>query len=46
MMAAQQGNCQMVQFLLERGADINALNKVIMGSNDVTVYVFNFVGLI
>ena len=30
MIAAQQANCEMTQSLLERGADINAANKVIM----------------
>ena len=29
MIAAQQGNCEMIQLLLEHGADINAVNKVI-----------------
>ena len=36
MIAAQQGECKMIQLLLENGADINAVNKVIIGSIAVT----------
>ena len=35
-----------MKLLLERGADVNAVNKVIIGSNAVTVYAFEFVGFI
>ena len=31
MIAAKEGNLQMIKFLLEHGADINAVNKVIIG---------------
>ena len=37
MIAAQEGNCGMIQLLLSRGADINAVNEVIIGPNAVTV---------
>ena len=37
MIAVQHGHCEMIKFLLEHGADINAVNKVIVGPNAVTV---------
>ena len=37
MIAAKQGSCEIIKVLLERGADINAVNKVVIGSNVVTV---------
>ena len=37
MIAAQEGNCEIVKLLLEHGADIKAVNKVIVGSNAVTL---------
>ena len=37
MIAAEQGSCEIVRVLLERGADINAVNTVIIGSDVVTV---------
>ena len=46
MIAAQQGNCAIMELLLERGADVNAVNKVIIGSNAVTASVFELSGFI
>ena len=37
MIAAQHGHCEMIQWLLENGADINAVNKVTIGSHVVGV---------
>ena len=37
MIAVQHGHCEMIQALLGNGADINAVNKVVNGSNAVTV---------
>ena len=37
MIAAEQGSCVIIKLLLEHGADINAVNKVVIGSNAVTV---------
>ena len=37
MIAAEQGSCVIIKVLLEHGADINAVNKVVIGSNVVTV---------
>ena len=37
MIAVQEENCEMIKLLLEHGADINAVNMVIIGSNAVTV---------
>ena len=35
MIAAQEGNCEIVKLLLEHGADVKAVNKVIIWSNAV-----------
>ena len=46
MIAAQHGHCDMIRLLLESGADINAVNKVIIGPSVVTVWGFEFFGFI
>ena len=45
MIAAEQGSCEIIKLLLEHGADINAVNTVVIGSNVVTVEGFEFFGL-
>ena len=37
MIAVQHGHCEMIEILLKNGADINAVNKVIIRPNAVTV---------
>ena len=33
MIAAEQGSCEIIKLLLEHGADINAVNTVVIGWN-------------
>ena len=37
MIAAEQGSYEIIKILLEHGADINAVNKVVIGWDGVTV---------
>ena len=37
MIAAQHGRCEIIEILLKNGADVNAVNKVIIGPKVVDI---------